>query len=579
MKGGVKMLHSQRMRRSAPEIDPLRLGCGWKEEDLGKPWVLVETTGGESMPGSVHLPELAHHIRDGVIEAGGATARYDCTDMCDGIAQGTEAMSYSLPSRELIAMVVEMHVVSGHFDGMVLCSSCDKSIPAHLMAIARVNIPSLLLPGGVMDIGPGYMTLERVGTIDSELKRGRIDRHSYEFLREHSCPSVGACAFMGTACTMQSLSEALGLALPTTALIPAYHFALKRAARRTGQAVLRLIEHGIRPKDILSEAAFENALAVHAAIAGSTNALLHLPAIAKELGISVSLETVVRINDSVPYIVNVRPSGEHPSTLLWYAGGVARVMWEIREMLSLDVMTVTGRTLGENLEELKENGFFDDIPRYLESYGLTLRDIIRSPDDPISKEGGITILKGNLAPEGAVVKRSAVVPEMRRFIGKARVFDGQRQALEAIFSGEINPGDAIIIRYEGPKGNSMPEQFYVTEAIASDPVLNRSVALITDGRFSGASRGPCIGHISPEAAEHGPIAAVEDGDVILIDIPNRRLDLIGVEGKEISPQSALELLRERLSKLPPFKPRYSSGLLGLYTRLATSASQGGVISL
>ncbi|RKY04470.1 dihydroxy-acid dehydratase [Candidatus Poribacteria bacterium] len=573
------MLRSRRMRELSPEADPLRLGCGWGVEDLDKPWVLIETTYGESMPGSAHLAELADHIRDGVMEAGGAAARYHCTDMCDGIAQGTDAMCYSLPSREILAMVVEMHATAGHFDGMVLCSSCDKSIPAHLIAMARANIPSLILPGGVMDMGPGRMTLERVGTIHSELRRGRIGRDLYEFLREHSCPSFGACAFMGTACTMQSMAEALGLALPATALIPAHHLALRRAARKAGRTVMRLIEKGIKPSDILNKASLENALRVHAAISGSTNALLHLPALAGELGIELSLDDVQRINDSTPYIANVRPAGEHPTSLLWFAGGIARVMWEIREILNLDAMTVTGKTVGENLKELEESGFFERMPKYLENFGLKLRDIIRSPDDPLSKEGGIAILKGNIAPKGAVVKRSAVAPEMRRFVGRARVFDGQREALEAIFSGTIEPGDVIVIRYEGPKGSGMPEQFYVTEAIASDPVLNRSVALVTDGRFSGASRGPCIGHVSPEAAERGPIAAVEEGDMILIDIPKGKLELVGTKDGELSPEAADRLIRDRLAKLPPFEPKYDRGLMGLYVRLATSASEGGGLSI
>ncbi|MFQ6063443.1 MAG: dihydroxy-acid dehydratase, partial [Methanosarcinales archaeon] len=531
------------MRKIAPEIDPLRLACGWTSQDLQKPWVLVETVGGESHPGSIHLPALAQVVRDGVIESGGTAGRYDCTDICDGIAQGTEGMNYSLPSRELIAMAVELHVRAGHFDGMVLLSGTDKSVPAHLVACARLKIPSIILPGGVMDTGPSGFTLDQVGTIYSQKKRNLIREEDYNFLRSQACPSAGCCAFFGTAGTMQSLSEAIGMSLPTSSLVPAHTYALKQRARETGNKIIELIENNITADKIITENSLENALIVHAAIGGSTNALLHIPAIAKELNINWHLDKVQEINNEIPFLVNLIPSGKHPSNLFWYAGGTARVMLELKEYLHLDALTVSGKTVGENLEYLEKSGFFKYIPRYLENYKLKVEDIIKPLDNPITKKGAIVILKGNLAPKGAVVKISAVDPEMYKFTGKAKVFEHQADAIKAIYNNEIKSGDAIVIRYEGPKGSGMPEQFYVTEAIASNPVLNKSVALITDGRFSGASKGPCIGHVSPEAAVGGPIAIVEDGDLIYIDLLNNKIELLDVD------------IEARLKNFIPKKPK------------------------
>lgn len=575
----MNKLHSQRMRALNPEIDALRLGCGWTKGDLSKPQVLVETTGGESHPGSIHLDYLASLVRDGIIEAGGATGRYHCTDICDGIAQGTPAMNLSLASREVIALATEMHAVAGHFDGLVLISGCDKALPGHLMASGRLGLPTIIVPAGVMEVGPNRATLENVATLHSQLKRGQVSIEEYEFIREHACPSAGSCAFMGTASTMQAMAEALGLALPTSALRPPHLMMMERGCREVGNQIVKLIERGLSSREILTEKALENAIAVHAAIGGSTNALLHLPAIAHEVGLSFSLERVQQINERTPFIVNTRPSGEHPTTMLWYAGGVARVMWELRELLHLDAITATGKTLGQNLDYLEWSGWFEQILRFLANYGLSVEGVIRSVSKPLDKRGAVVILKGNLAPDGAVVKRSAVAPAMHHFVGKARVFDHQEDALKAIFEGNITLGTAVVIRYEGPRGSGMPEQFYVTEAIASEPALSAGVALITDGRFSGASRGPCIGHVSPEAAAGGPIAVIEDGDLILVDLNQRRLDLIGVGGEECPAEQMKSIIGQRLSQWQPPRPRFEKGLLGLYCRLATSASEGGWLKL
>jgi dihydroxy-acid dehydratase len=550
------------MRRIAPEVDPLRLACGFSKHDLSKPWVLVESVGGQSHPGSYHLEELAEYAVHGVIEAGLTPARYNCTDICDGIAQGTYGMNYSLPSRELIAAAVETHVCAGHFDAMILLSGSDKAVPAHLIAAARLNLPTVIIPGGMMDVGPHGMTLEQVGTIHSQLKRGEITGEEYEFLRLNSCPTAGSCAFYGTAGTMQVMCEVLGIALPTSALAPARSFAALRLANRAGLVIKDLIDSGLKAREILTWEAFENAVMVHAATGGSTNALLHLPAIAHECGFELDLSLFDEVNRKIPYLCDVRPSGKYPANLLWYAGGAYAVMRKIQQHLHLDCVTVSGKTLGENLRELETSGFFRKAGEYMANYKMRVSDVIK--DAPISI-GSIAVLYGNLAPEGAVVKTSAVDPEMCRFKGRAKVFDSQEDAIDAIFANRVKSGDAVIIRYEGPRGSGMPEQFYVTEAISSHPVLQKSVALITDGRFSGASRGPCIGHVSPEAASGGVIAVVEEGDAILVDIPERRLQLEVPE----------DVIVKRLEEWDPPKRKHTSGFLGVYMKLAISASRGG----
>lgn len=578
--------HSQQMRRLGPEIDPLRLAVGWTWEDMEKPHILIETVGGDSHPSSSHLPRLATVVRDGAIESGGVVGRYDCTDLCDGILQGTPAMAYSLPSREIIAAATEMHARGGHFDGLVALSGGDKAIPGHLLALARLGLPAIHVPAGGMDPGPwgdslphGTMSLEQVGTIHAQLRRGQIDPQEYHFLCENACPSRGTCAFFGTAHTMQALSEALGLALPTSANRPAHLFAMERGCRQAGQQIIQLMRRGITTKDILTQEALENALIVHAATAGSTNALLHLAALAGEAGLRFDYAKVQQINDRVPFIANVRPSGEHAVPFFWYAGGVSRVMWELREVLHRDCLTVTGKTVGENLDELQKSGWLEQQLRFLQGYGLALRDIIRSPEDPVAAQGGIAILTGNLAPEGAVVKRSAVDPAMRHFTGRAQVFDSQERALEAIYAGRVKPGMALVVRYEGPRGSCMPEQYYVTEAIASEPTLNTGVALITDGRFSGASRGPCIGHVAPEAAQGGPIALVEDGDLIRVDLEAGRLDIVGVGGQELPSDEVGRTLAQRRQRWQPPQPKFTAGLLGLYSRLASSAAAGAAMGV
>ncbi len=574
----LRELLSQSRRKQAPEADALRMGCGWGRQETNQPWILVETTQGDSHPGSVHLGELATFVDKGVIASGGSPAHYTCTDICDGIAQGTLGQNYSLPSREIMTMATEMHAMAGHHDGIVFLSGCDKSLPAHLIAALRLDLPAIFVPGGVMEAGPNSSTLEGVGTAYAQKRRGELDNTSYEFLRANACPSSGSCAFFGTAATMQMLTEVMGLAMPGSALIPAHLNALKDVARQAGERILELVQEDLCPSQIFTEKALENALIVHAATGGSTNALIHLAAMAREAGLPFSYQRINEINQQTPFILNLRPSGKFTADKLWYAGGIYRILLELKPYLHLDALTVTGLSLGENLELLEKSGHFQQMPRFLENYGGTVEDIIASRDTPIRPRGGIQILFGNLAPNGAVIKTSALPESIRQFTGKARVFNSQDDALELILNGKIHPGDAIVIRYEGPAASGMPEQFYVTEAIASNSLLATSTALITDGRFSGATRGPAIGHVSPEAAHLGPIATVEEGDLIHFDLESGSLDIIGIDGQEIPLTQIQDTLETRRQRLVPPPAKYQSGLLGLYTRCALPASEGGGLS-
>lgn len=569
------MLKSQVIRKIAPEMDPLRMGMGWKAEDLSKPQILIESTYGQSHPGSAHLLNLAQRASAGAYDAGGKGALYFATDICDGMAQGHDGINYSLPSRDIIADLVEIHANATTFDGGVFLASCDKSVPALLMAIGRINIPSVFVTGGVMDAGPELLTLEQIGKYSAMFERGEITEEQFTYYKHNACPSCGACSFMGTASTMQIMAEALGLMLPGSALMPATCADLDDVARKAGETAVVLARKGIKASDIVTEKSFENAIMVHAAISGSTNTLMHLPAIAREFGIELDAEAFDRLHRGAHYLLNIRPAGEWPAQYFYYAGGVPRIMEEIRDHLHLDVLTVTGRTLGENLDELKRSGYYEKCDTYLKKTGLKRTDIIRSFDDPIGKDGAIAILRGNIAPGGAVVKHSAVPKEMHKALLTARPFNCEEDAIRAILTHQIQPGDAVIIRYEGPRGSGMPEMFYTTEAISSDPELSASIALLTDGRFSGASRGPAIGHISPEAAEGGPIALVEEGDLIEIDIPRRVLRVCGIQGAEKTEAEIEAVFAERRKTLAPFKNRYTWGVLKRFTASAQSPMKGG----
>lgn len=569
------MYHSEEVRRLAPEMDPLRLGMGWKLEDLDKPKIMIESTFGDSHPGSAHLLEFVNTAAAGVSAAGGRAARYFTTDICDGMAQGHDGINYSLASRDMIANMVEIHNNATPFDAGVFIASCDKGLPGLLMGIGRTDLPVVVVTGGVMEAGPDLLTLEQIGAYSAMCQRGEISEEQLVYYKHHACPSCGACSFMGTAGTMQVMSEALGLTMPGSALLPATSADLAEVARKAGAQAVELAKRGLRARDIVTRESFENAIIVHAAISGSTNAILHLPAIAHEFGIEIDADSFERINKNAHYLLDVRPAGRWPSEYVYYAGGVPAIMEEVRHLLHLDAMTVTGKTLGENLDELKASGYYEKCAEYLKKTGVKKTDIIRPFDAPIGDKGTIAILRGNLAPEGAVVKHSAVPAEMHRALLRARPFDCEEEAIAAVIAHSIRPGDAVFIRYEGPKGSGMPEMFYTTAAIASDPELGKTIALITDGRFSGASKGPAIGHVSPEAAEGGPIALVEEDDLIEIDIPARVLAIVGVKGERKTPEEIDRILKQRRDAWQPRPTRYPSGVLKIYSEHAVGPMKGG----
>lgn len=569
------MLRSQEMRGIAAEIDSLKLGAGWSTEDLGKAQIMVNSSWGDSHPGSVHLGELVHTVKTEIDRRGAKAARYTVTDICDGIAQGHDGMNYSLISREMIANTIEVQLKTTPFDGAVFISSCDKSVPGHLMAMARCNIPSVFVPGGVMKTGVDNLTLEQIGAYHAKYLRNEITLEEYTYYKHNACPSCGACQFMGTASTMQIMAEALGMALPGAALIPAWGDEIGNWSKAAGNAVVDLVNSNLTPDRIMTCEAFENAIMVHAAIAGSSNTLLHLPAIAHQLGIEIDAGMFDRIHRQIPHLCNIRPSGVHPAEYYWYAGGTPYVMEQIKEHLNLEVMTVTGKTLGENLEVLKKEGYYEKCKDYLSERKIDRNDVIRSSSSPISEHGAVAVLKGNLAPEGAVVKHSALKKEMLVFTGRARPFDSEEEAYQSVVRKRIQPGDVVIIRYEGPKGSGMPEMFYTTEAIACDDQLSGSVCLITDGRFSGATRGPAIGHVSPEAVEGGPISLVQEGDLIRVDIPSRRIDIVGIAGEEKTAEEVNGCLSERRRTMRPPVLKEKTGILKIYSKLAVSPMKGG----
>jgi len=565
--------HSAKMTALGPEVAALRFGCGFIRADFDKPLAVVETTAGDSHPGSVHLSALAAVAREGLLAAGVQPLDYRCTDICDGIAQGTPAMSLSLASRDVIAFAAEMHVAAAHADGAMFLSSCDKALPGHLLAAARLNLPTIVIPGGVMPATEGNHSLEFVGTLAAGVARGDEPPGELEYFKEVATPGCGCCAFLGTAATMQVMAEALGIAPPAAALIPAGDFALTRAVKNGATLLARALEKGISFGDIVDERALHNAFVVHAAMAGSTNALLHLMALAAELNLPFDLMAYNKIADRVPFLADVRPGGVHPTSLLWYAGGVPAVMEEVREFLELDALTITGNTVGKNLRDLALAGFFERNPRRLEIYGLGRDNVIRRRERPIAKRGAVKILTGNLAPAGAVMKAAGTSAKGRRFTGKARVFFDDREARDALNAGHVTAGTVLVLPFQGPRAAGMPEMFYLTEALASHPALSEEVALVTDGRFSGGSRGICVGHVAPEAAAGGPLAAVRDGDLIAIDAAAGTLKVVetsgGVTGARVE-----EALAKRLGEMAPYEAPRHPGLLGLYMKLAGPTERG-----
>lgn len=527
---------------------------GVTDEDFNKPFVGIANSFTELVPGHMHLDRIAKFVKAGVRAAGGVPFEFNTIAICDGLAMGHEGMHYSLPSRELIADSIEVMSQAYKFDGLVLVTNCDKITPGMMMAAARLNIPSIIVTGGPMLSGRyGHKRVDVTSIFEAigEYSAGKISSEELRALEEYAFPGCGSCNGMYTANTMACIAESIGFSLPGCATALAVSSKKLRIAKKSGERIVGMIKEDLKPSDILTREAFENAITVDMALGGSTNAVLHLKAIAEEAGIPLPLEVFDEIARRVPHICDMRPSGPHDLEELDAAGGIPAVMNVLRDKLHLNVLTVTGKTIGENI---KDAIVYD-------------QEVIRSPSNPIHERGGIAILFGNLAPKGAVTKITAISSKMLVHKGPARVFDSEEEAMKAILDGDINNGDVIIIRYEGPKGGpGMREMLSPTAAIAGMG-LSESVALITDGRFSGATRGPCIGHVSPEAAEGGPIAALKDGDTISINIPARRLDV------ELSDEE----INQRLSSWKPRPPKVFRGYLKRYWFLVQSADKGGVL--
>ncbi|MCX7919804.1 MAG: dihydroxy-acid dehydratase [bacterium] len=535
---------------------------GYTDEELSRPLIGIVNSANEIIPGHIHLDQIVAAVKSGVRLAGGTPIEFGVIGICDGIAMNHQGMKYSLASRELIADSIECMAYAQPFDGLVLVPNCDKIIPGMLMAAARINIPSIVISGGPMLPGkyiqPGPLYGKRLDLVKDvfeavgKVQAGLMSESELAVCENSACPGCGSCAGMFTANTMNCLTEVLGLGLPGNGTIPAVYAERIRLAKKAGEQILELIKKQILPRQILTKKAFENAIIVDLAFGGSTNTVLHLPAIAHEAGIKLELTWFNKWSKKTPQLAAISPGGEHFLLDLYEAGGVQALMKELSrlDILNLDCLTVTGKTVGQNIARAE----------------VTNREVIRSVENPYRQEGGLAILFGNLAPNGAVVKQSAVDAEMLRFSGPAVVFESEQDAVKAILGKKIKKGSVVVIRYEGPKGGpGMQEMLTPTSAVVGMG-LGREVALITDGRFSGGTRGACIGHISPEAMEGGPIAIIKNGDIIHIDIPERKLEC------ELSDSE----INRRLKSWKKPEPKINYGYLARYAELVTSAHTGAV---
>ena len=546
MKKGVERLPHRSIFKS----------LGYTDEEIKKPIIGVASSANELIPGHMHLASIAEAVKAGIRIGGGTPQEFSTIGVCDGVAMSHIGMKYSLATREIIADSIEAVSMAHPFDGLVLIASCDKIVPGMIMAALRLNIPAILISGGPMLAGKfkgegiDYSTCyEAIG----KYKKGKYTEEDLRSIEEEACPTCGSCAGMFTANSMNCLSEAIGIALPGNGTIPAFYSKRLRLAKTTGIRLMDLVNNNIKPRDIITIDAVKNALAVDMALGCSTNTVLHLPAIASEAGIEFTLDLVNEISSRTPNLCKISPAGKHHMEDLYGAGGVEAVMNELlkNDLINGDLKTVSGKKVTENVS----------------GADILNKEVIREVSDPYQKDGGIAILQGNLSPEGCVVKKSAVDPSMYVHKGKARVFDSEEEALEAIMNGKINSGDVVVIRYEGPKGGpGMREMLAPTSAIAGIG-LDKEVALITDGRFSGATRGASIGHISPEAQAGGPICIVKEGDLIEINIPERKINLL-ISDEEI---------KERMKNWNPPETKIKEGYLARYARLVTSAAKGAVL--
>ena len=531
---------------------------GFTQEEMKRPLIGIVNSYNEIVPGHMNLDKITEAVKMGVAMAGGVPRVFPAIAVCDGIAMGHEGMKYSLVTRDLIADSTECMAKAHQFDALVMIPNCDKNVPGLLMAAARVNVPTIFVSGGPMlagHVGGKKRSLSSMFEAVGEYTAGKLTDEELEDFELHVCPTCGSCSGMYTANSMNCLTEALGMGLRGNGTIPAVYSDRIRLAKEAGMQIVKLLEQNIRPRDIMTKEAFMNALTVDMALGCSTNSMLHLPAIAHEAGVELNVDIANEVSARTPNLCHLAPAGPTYMEDLNEAGGVYAVMKELtkKDLLNLNCMTVTGKTVGENIADAKNRN----------------PEVIRPVEKPYSENGGLAALKGNLAPDSGIVKRSAVVPEMMVHEGPARAFDCEEDAIEAIYGGKIVPGDVVVIRYEGPKGGpGMREMLNPTSAIAGMG-LGSSVALITDGRFSGASRGASIGHVSPEAAVGGPIALVEEGDTIRIDIPALKLDLLVDE----------EELKRRRAAWKPREPKITTGYLARYAAQVTSGNRGAVLEI
>jgi dihydroxy-acid dehydratase len=525
---------------------------GFTDWELERPMIGIANSFNEIIPGHIHLDKLVDAVKAGIYAAGGTPIVFNTIGVCDGIAMNHEGMKYSLPSRELIADSLEIMATAHPFDGLVLMASCDKIIPGMLIAAARLNIPSIFLSGGPMLPGKVHgkdTGLDKVFEAIGQFKSGKIDRAELNYYECAACPGAGSCSGMFTANTMSNLSEAMGMSLPLNGSTPAVYSDRVWLAKQTGRKAVELVNKNIKPRDILTREAFYNTIAADMALGGSTNTALHIPAIAYYAEIDLTLKDFGELTHKTPHLTSVAPAGPHHVVDLFYAGGIPAIMAELHksDLIHSQAMTVYGKPMGEMLAEIKA--------------GSKDTGVIRSIEKPVHKTGGLAILTGNLAPDGAIVKQAAVAEEML-----THTVDSEEAAYQAIANAKIEKGDVIVVRYEGPKGGpGMQEMLSPTSTLAGMG-MDRDVALITDGRFSGASRGAAIGHISPEAAAGGPLAALQEGDIIEIDIPNQSLNVRLTEAE----------IQSRIAALPEFEPKIKSGYLARYAKLVSSADKGAV---
>jgi dihydroxy-acid dehydratase len=530
---------------------------GFTDWEMDRPIIGIANSFNEIIPGHMHLDKLVDAVKAGVYAAGGTPVVFNTIGVCDGIAMNHVGMKYSLPSRELIADSIEIMAMAHPFDGLVLMASCDKIIPGMLIAAARLNIPSIFVSGGPMLAGKvrgKEIGLDKVFEAVGRFKGGKITSEELHECECAACPGAGSCAGMFTANTMSNLAEALGMTLPFSGSAPAVFAERIWIAKQTGIQAVALVKKSIKPRDIMTKAAFENAIAADMALGGSTNTALHIPAIAYYAEVDITLKDFGAFTEKVPHLTSLVPAGPHHVSDLYYAGGIPAIMAELSKAHLVDsrVMTVYAKPLGKMLKEIKA--------------GIKDPAVIRTVQNPVHAKGGLAVLRGNLAPLGAVVKQAAVSAEMLKHSGPARIFNSEEEAFQAIVSGRVRKKDVVVVRYEGPKGGpGMQEMLSPTAALAGMG-LDKEVALITDGRFSGASRGAAIGHVSPEAAARGPIAALQEGDIIEIDITRKSLNFRFSQAE----------VKRRLSALPKFEPKIKTGYLGRYAELVSSADKGAV---